>query len=82
MRPEQRLIWCLAEGRLRYFIELFVWSGSPESHRFCDRVQDAYTMRCCPQVRGPPPEFMLDLILRLHEFWLNVFVYAGSWSCQ
>ncbi|NXN07871.1 HUTH lyase, partial [Indicator maculatus] len=21
-----------------------------ESHRFCDRVQDAYTMRCCPQV--------------------------------
>ncbi|NXA75382.1 HUTH lyase, partial [Thryothorus ludovicianus] len=20
-----------------------------ESHRFCDRVQDAYTMRCCPQ---------------------------------
>ncbi|NWW98148.1 HUTH lyase, partial [Caloenas nicobarica] len=22
-----------------------------ESHRFCDRVQDAYTMRCCPQVK-------------------------------
>ncbi|NXC64044.1 HUTH lyase, partial [Aleadryas rufinucha] len=22
-----------------------------ESHRFCDRVQDAYTMRCCPQQR-------------------------------
>ncbi|CAL8261350.1 unnamed protein product [Merluccius merluccius] len=22
------------------------------SHRFCDRVQDAYTMRCCPQVHG------------------------------
>ena len=21
-----------------------------ESHRFCDRVQDAYTLRCCPQV--------------------------------
>ncbi|NXM85308.1 HUTH lyase, partial [Oenanthe oenanthe] len=21
-----------------------------ESHRFCDRVQDAYTMRCCPQI--------------------------------
>ncbi|XP_067358588.1 histidine ammonia-lyase isoform X2 [Channa argus] len=21
-----------------------------ESHRFCDRVQDAYTMRCCPQM--------------------------------
>uniref|UniRef100_A0A3Q2SZF2 Histidine ammonia-lyase n=1 Tax=Fundulus heteroclitus TaxID=8078 RepID=A0A3Q2SZF2_FUNHE len=23
-----------------------------ESHRFCERVQDAYTMRCCPQVHG------------------------------
>uniref|UniRef100_A0A8D0LA66 Histidine ammonia-lyase n=1 Tax=Sphenodon punctatus TaxID=8508 RepID=A0A8D0LA66_SPHPU len=23
-----------------------------ESHRFCDRVHDAYTMRCCPQVHG------------------------------
>ncbi|EMP26916.1 Histidine ammonia-lyase [Chelonia mydas] len=21
-----------------------------ESHRFCDRVQDAYTLRCCPQI--------------------------------
>ena len=24
----------------------------PESHRFCDRVQDAYTLRCTPQVHG------------------------------
>jgi len=24
----------------------------PESHRFCNRVQDAYTLRCCPQVHG------------------------------
>lgn len=23
-----------------------------ESHRFCDRVQDAYTLRCCPQVKS------------------------------
>ncbi|XP_050412353.1 histidine ammonia-lyase [Patella vulgata] len=23
-----------------------------ESHRFCTRVQDAYTLRCCPQVHG------------------------------
>lgn len=21
-----------------------------ESHRFCNRVQDSYTLRCCPQV--------------------------------
>lgn len=23
-----------------------------QSHRFCDKVQDAYTLRCCPQVHG------------------------------
>ncbi|KYB26333.1 histidine ammonia-lyase isoform X2 [Tribolium castaneum] len=23
-----------------------------ESHRFCNKVQDAYTLRCCPQVHG------------------------------
>ncbi|KAG5445074.1 Histidine ammonia-lyase [Clonorchis sinensis] len=23
-----------------------------ESHRYCSRVQDAYTLRCCPQVHG------------------------------
>ena len=23
-----------------------------ESHRFCNRVQDSYTLRCCPQVGG------------------------------
>jgi histidine ammonia-lyase len=23
-----------------------------DSHRFCNRVQDAYTLRCCPQVHG------------------------------
>ncbi|XP_060101189.1 histidine ammonia-lyase isoform X2 [Heteronotia binoei] len=27
-------------------------SGIAESHRFCERVQDAYTLRCCPQVHG------------------------------
>ena len=27
-------------------------SSPSESHRFCDRVQDAYTLRCCPQVHG------------------------------
>ncbi|NXG50657.1 HUTH lyase, partial [Psilopogon haemacephalus] len=45
-----------------------------ESHRFCDRVQDAYTMRCCPQVRTSsyflswqemgklPPQGLLSMI--------------------
>lgn len=27
-------------------------SAIAESHRFCNRVQDAYTLRCCPQVHG------------------------------
>ncbi len=26
-------------------------SAIAESHRFCDRVQDAYTLRCTPQVK-------------------------------
>ena len=29
-------------------------SAIAESHRFCDRVQDAYTLRCCPQVCSSP----------------------------
>ncbi|KAM3609765.1 uncharacterized protein V6R79_019962 [Siganus canaliculatus] len=36
-----------------------------ESHRFCDRVQDAYTMRCCPQVHGVTNDtikFVQDII--------------------
>uniref|UniRef100_A0AAQ5XPI6 Histidine ammonia-lyase n=1 Tax=Amphiprion ocellaris TaxID=80972 RepID=A0AAQ5XPI6_AMPOC len=36
-----------------------------ESHRFCDRVQDAYTMRCCPQVHGVANDtikFVLNII--------------------
>ena len=28
------------------------WYLYVESHRFCNRVQDAYTLRCCPQVHG------------------------------
>lgn len=40
-------------------------SGIAESHRFCDRVQDAYTLRCCPQVHGivhDTIEFVSDVI--------------------
>ena len=37
-----------------YFITLMTTSSLycliVESHRFCDRVQDSYTLRCCPQV--------------------------------
>jgi len=37
-----------------YFVIFWVYFNSmfrfTESHRFCNRVQDAYTLRCCPQV--------------------------------
>ncbi|XP_074601511.1 histidine ammonia-lyase-like isoform X2 [Brevipalpus obovatus] len=36
-----------------------------ESHRFCGKVQDAYTIRCCPQVHGivhDTIEFVKDII--------------------
>lgn len=33
-------------------IDLHGGAPFPESHRFCNRVQDAYTLRCCPQVHG------------------------------
>ncbi|CAL1294671.1 unnamed protein product [Larinioides sclopetarius] len=40
-------------------------SEMAESHRFCNRVQDAYTLRCCPQVHGivhDTIEFVRDII--------------------
>ncbi|UYV65357.1 HAL [Cordylochernes scorpioides] len=40
-------------------------SEMAESHRFCNRVQDAYTLRCCPQVHGvvhDTIEFVRELI--------------------
>ena len=38
--------------RLRSLLHSEVYpSAIAESHRFCDRVQDAYTLRCTPQVR-------------------------------
>ncbi|GFQ97828.1 histidine ammonia-lyase [Trichonephila clavata] len=40
-------------------------SEMAESHRFCKRVQDAYTLRCCPQVHGivhDTIEFVRDII--------------------
>ncbi|NWU97693.1 HUTH lyase, partial [Upupa epops] len=45
-----------------------------ESHRFCDRVQDAYTMRCCPQSRGSLPSAAPAgrlLCAALHALCLN-----------
>uniref|UniRef100_A0A668TZR9 Histidine ammonia-lyase n=1 Tax=Oreochromis aureus TaxID=47969 RepID=A0A668TZR9_OREAU len=45
-----------SETRWNYLPPIFLVSSHRHpctaSHRFCDRVQDAYTMRCCPQVHG------------------------------
>lgn len=43
----------LVAKRLRAVLHSDIYpSEIAESHRFCDRVQDAYTLRCCPQVHG------------------------------
>ena len=49
-------------------------SAIAESHRFCDRVQDAYTLRCCPQVRLIfPPKI---------ETQNELQIYLGSRNCS
>ncbi|XP_061495513.1 histidine ammonia-lyase isoform X2 [Rhineura floridana] len=51
-----------------------------ESHRFCDRVQDAYTLRCCPQVHGVVNDtiaFVKDIITtELNSATDNPMVFA------
>jgi len=43
----------LVARRLRSLLHSPVYpSQIADSHRFCNRVQDAYTLRCCPQVHG------------------------------
>jgi len=34
------------------FIKLFQGSKIAESHKFCSKIQDAYSLRCIPQVHG------------------------------
>ncbi|ODN05650.1 Histidine ammonia-lyase [Orchesella cincta] len=43
----------LVARRLRALLHSTTYrSQIADSHRFCNRVQDAYTLRCCPQVHG------------------------------
>eukprot|EP00095_Tigriopus_kingsejongensis_P002256 maker-scaffold478_size161223-snap-gene-0.29 protein:Tk02256 transcript:maker-scaffold478_size161223-snap-gene-0.29-mRNA-1 annotation:"histidine ammonia-lyase" len=43
----------LVARRLRSLLHSETYpSEIAQSHRFCNRVQDAYTLRCCPQVHG------------------------------
>lgn len=54
-RKEYFKVWTLNEvSRARwtkYLAASFCLYLLSESHRFCNRVQDSYTLRCCPQVR-------------------------------
>ena len=48
-------------------------SAAMESHRWCDRVQDAYSLRCAPQVHGA----CRDLIRHVYET-VSVELNAGT----
>src|SRR5207244_8597601 len=45
----------------RNVIRLLADSAIIESHRWCDKVQDAYSLRCAPQVHGAPRD-LLDYV--------------------
>ena len=50
--------------------ELTAESGIAESHVLCDRVQDAYSLRCAAQVHGACAD-AIDYLRRVVEFELN-----------
>jgi histidine ammonia-lyase len=52
-------VWRLLEG-----------SAIIESHRWCDKVQDAYALRCAPQVHGACRD-LLDYVVATIEVELN-----------
>jgi histidine ammonia-lyase len=45
-------------------------SAIVESHRWCDKVQDAYSLRCAPQVHGASRD-LLDYVARTVEVEVN-----------
>ena len=49
---------------------LLAGSAIVESHRWCDKVQDAYSLRCAPQVHGASRD-LLDHVGRTVEIELN-----------
>lgn len=46
------LVGVVCAGETSNVSSVFFPPSYAESHRFCDRVQDAYTLRCCPQVKS------------------------------
>ena len=51
-------------------LRLLESSAINESHRWCDKVQDAYSLRCAPQVHGASRD-LLDYARRTVEVELN-----------
>jgi histidine ammonia-lyase len=51
-------------------LKLLESSAIIESHRWCDRVQDAYSLRCAPQVHGASRD-LLDYVERTTAVELN-----------
>jgi len=51
-------------------LQLLENSAINESHRWCDKVQDAYSLRCAPQVHGASRD-LLDYARRTVEVELN-----------
>lgn len=69
--------------RLRSLLHSSVYpSEIAESHRFCNRVQDAYTLRCCPQVHGivnDTIDFVQDVITtEMNSATDNPIVFADQ----
>jgi histidine ammonia-lyase len=54
-------------------LALLEGSSAIESHRWCDRVQDAYSLRCAPQVHGASRD-----LLRYVEETVAVELNAGT----
>src|SRR6266540_359654 len=51
-------------------LSLLEGSGIVEAHRWCDRVQDAYSLRCAPQVHGASRD-LLDYVEYTTQAELN-----------
>jgi histidine ammonia-lyase len=51
-------------------LQLLEQSAINESHRWCDKVQDAYSLRCAPQVHGASRD-LLEYVTRTVEVELN-----------
>ena len=49
---------------------LLAGSAIVEAHRWCDKVQDAYSLRCAPQVHGASRD-LIDYVARSVEVELN-----------